>query len=89
MGGIAETSVAARGVRRVMVPCGRNTGVAPQRFWHTCTWTCVQAGLADLVGSRLVGGIAEGSVGARGLGYVMLECTDRLNVVLTLTQYPE
>jgi hypothetical protein len=49
----------------------------------------VQAGLADLVGSRLVGGIAEGSVGARGLGYVMLECTDRLTVVLTLTQYPE
>ena len=32
MGGIAETSVAARGVRRVMVPCGRNTGVAPQIF---------------------------------------------------------
>ena len=89
MGGIAETSVAARGVRRVMVPCGRNTGVAPPIVWHTCTWTCEHAGLADLVGSRLVGGIAEGSVGARGLGYVMLECTDRLNVVLTLTQYPE
>jgi hypothetical protein len=61
----------------------------PADFWHTCTWTCVQAGLADLVGSRLVGGIAEGLVGARGLGYVMLECTDRLTVVLTLTQYPE
>ena len=52
MGGIAETSVAARGVRRVMVPCGRNTGVAPPIVWHTCTWTCEHAGLADLVGSR-------------------------------------
>ena len=52
MGGIAEMSVAARGVRRVMVPCGRNTGVAPPIVWHTCTWTCEHAGLADLVGSR-------------------------------------
>ena len=36
-----------------------------------------------------MGGIAERSVGARGLGYVMLECTDRLTVVQTLIQYPE
>ena len=69
MGGIAEMSVAARGVRRVMGPCGRNTGLAPPIVWHTCTWTCEHAGPADLVGSRPMGGIAERSVGARGLGY--------------------
>ena len=36
-----------------------------------------------------MGGITERSVGARRFSHVMLECTDRLNVVLTLTQYPE
>ena len=36
-----------------------------------------------------MGGIAERSVGARGFGHVMLECTDRLTVVQTLIQYPE
>ena len=34
-----------------------------------------------------MGGIAERSVGARGFGHVMLECTDRLTVVQTLIQY--
>lgn len=36
-----------------------------------------------------MGGIAERSVGARGFGHVMLECTDRLTVVQTLIQYPK
>ena len=39
-------------VRRVMVPFGLHTSLTPPIVWHTCTWTCEHAGLADLVGSR-------------------------------------
>ena len=51
-------------VRRVMVPFGLHTGLTPPIVWHTCTWTCEHAGLADLLGSR-PNGRHHGEVGWR------------------------
>ena len=44
--------VGARRLGHVMLACGLHTGPAPPLVGNMCMRTCVQAGLADIVGSR-------------------------------------